>query len=423
MSEADVVIIGAGLAGLSCARQLTHEGLSVQIIEAGTRVGGRVQTDVIDGFRLDHGFQVLNTAYPEVNAHLDLQALDLRTFTPGALVYKNGALRRVADPFRNPMGLGATLLAPIGGLMDKIRILSLRARARRGSIDELFARPETTSLEALQSIGFSAEMIDSFFRPFLGGIFLESELQTSSRMLDFVFRMFSQGDAALPNLGMGEIPTQLASSIPAEAFSFNSRAQSFELASLGERQRLRLENGDVIEGRAIVIATEGPEAARLCGVEAPRSRAVSCIYFKAPTPPVDEPILVLFGDKSGPINNLCVPTAVAPAYGPAGLALVSVTILGDADSGTLSAARSQLESCFGGVVDSWEVLKQQTIRHALPAQNLGWIRPKDARPFAGKGLFVCGDHRRHASIEGAMQSGREVAKNLISSLQGSSAES
>ncbi|MGB7344114.1 MAG: FAD-dependent oxidoreductase, partial [Pirellulaceae bacterium] len=189
--SSDVIIIGAGLAGLTCASQLTKAGRSVTVLEATDRVGGRVRTDVVDGYTMDHGFQVLLTAYPACQKILDYPALRLQKFDSGALVRNNGRFAILSDPWRQPTKAIQTALSPVGSLGDKLKIAKLRAASSRGSLDDLYARPHQPTIDRLQSDGFSAAMIDQFFRPFLGGVFLEESLATSSRMLEFVFRMFA----------------------------------------------------------------------------------------------------------------------------------------------------------------------------------------------------------------------------------------
>jgi phytoene dehydrogenase-like protein len=214
-SPVDVAIVGAGLAGLRCALGLHRAGLSCTVLEASDGVGGRVRTDIVDGFRLDRGFQVFLTAYPEAREALDYGALRLRPFAPGALVRRSGSFERLGDPFRRPRDLWGTLRARVGTTGDKLRVLRLRRRLRGKSPGEILAAPQTTALAALEREGFSRRMIDGFFRPLFGGVFLDRSLETSSRMLEFVFAMFARGEAALPEAGMGAIPAQLASRLPA----------------------------------------------------------------------------------------------------------------------------------------------------------------------------------------------------------------
>jgi phytoene dehydrogenase-like protein len=306
----DVIVIGAGLAGLCCALRLQQGGLSVSVLEASDGVGGRVRTDRVEGFLLDRGFQVLLTGYPEAQRVLDYQALGLHSFYPGALVRFGGRFERVADPWRRPLDAGKTLLSSIGTLTDKLHVSRLRARILAGSLEDLFLRPETTALEALRKAGFSEKMIDRFFRPFLGGIFFDPELGFSSRMFEFIFRMIAQGDTALPAGGMGSIPEQIASHLFPGALRLCTRVDSLA------REGVTLASGERITSRVLVIATEGTEAARLLGEKQPASRPTTTQYFAAEKSPLSEPVLVLNGEGKGPVNSLCVSSVIAPSYAP-----------------------------------------------------------------------------------------------------------
>ncbi|WP_439630203.1 NAD(P)/FAD-dependent oxidoreductase [Gemmata sp.] len=409
----DVVIVGAGLAGLCCARELHRRGVRFRLLEAADGVGGRVRTDVVDGFRLDRGFQVFLTSYPEAQQVLDYPALRLKSFLPGALVRAGGAFHTLTDPWRRPVAAVRSLLAPVGSLSDKLRVARLRSRALKGSVADRFRDPETTTLEALKGNGFSDTMIERFFRPFLGGIFLEPELSTSSRMFQFVFRMFSRGEACLPADGMEAIPRQLAAGLPPESIRLGARVER-----VGP-DAVRLDTGEELRARAVVVATEGAAAARLLGGDIPAAaQGVTCLYFAAPRPPVARPVLVLNGEGRGPVNNLCVPTAAAPTYGPAGASLVSATVLGTPpDEDRLRAeVREQLAGWFGPAVGDWLHLRTYRIPYALPRQAPPALaepeRPVRWRP----GVYVCGDHRDNASINGAMVSGRRAAEAVSADL-------
>jgi phytoene dehydrogenase-like protein len=210
-----VVVIGAGLAGLSCALSLEAAGVAVTLLEASDAPGGRVRTDVVNGFHLDRGFQVLLTAYPEARRQLDYGSLQLKKFEPGALVWHGGSFHRFADPFRNPLGGARFLLDNIVPLADKLHVAKLRTRVQQGTWEEMFSRPEQTTRDYLKAFPFSPAIIERFFEPFYGGVFLERELVTSSRFFEFLFRMFSVGDTAVPAQGMQQIPLQLAAKLRA----------------------------------------------------------------------------------------------------------------------------------------------------------------------------------------------------------------
>jgi phytoene dehydrogenase-like protein len=410
-SNPDVVIVGGGLAGLACARHLQQHGSSFQIIEASDGLGGRVRTDRVAGFLLDRGFQVLQTAYPEAQRVLDYAKLDLHTFFPGAVIHIDDQSYRVADPLRMPLAAFESLFSPIGTLSDKIRLLALRQRLRRQSIDSIFKSEERTTFDALQHEGLSPTIVSTLLRPFLRGIFLEKGLKTSSRMFEFVFKMFADGHGALPANGMGAIPDQLASTLPSESIRLNTRVVSVSPNSV------TLEYGEQLKPRAVVVATEGPEACRLIPELDPVvSCSTTCMYFVADYDPLGSPILALNGDGSGVINNVCVPSSVAPSYAPAGSSLISVSILGipDEDNKRLeTTVRSQLKSWFGPEVDSWRIFRTYRIRHALPSQAFPAL-DKPQRPVRlQQGLYVCGDHRDTASIQGALVSGRRTAETIL----------
>jgi phytoene dehydrogenase-like protein len=418
MPQADVLIIGAGLAGLCCARRLREVGIPFQILEAGDAVGGRVRTDQLDGFRLDRGFQVLLTAYPEAQRMLDLRALDLKPFYRGALIRVGGKFHRFADPRRHPLAGLKALAGPVGSFADKARILSLEAKVRAGTVEDQFRKPEGLTLDFLRWGGrFSDAMIDRFFRPFFGGIFLERDLVTSSRFFRFVFRMFATGDAAVPALGMGAIPAQLAEPLPAESIRLNAPVES---AGPG---RVVLRGGAALSAKAVVVATDGPAAAKLLGgqVDEPKSRGVTCLYFAADESPLKEPILVLDGERTGPVNNVAVMSDVAPAYAPPGSALVSASVLGvpDQDDAALEAAvRGQLAEWFGPAVQGWRYLRTYRLPHALPDQAAPALDVPERPVRLADGLYVCGDHRDNASIDGAMASGFRAAQAVAEGLAG-----
>jgi phytoene dehydrogenase-like protein len=411
----DVYVVGAGLAGLRCARRLHERGVAATVLEAADGVGGRVRTDRVDGFLLDRGFQVLPTASPEARAALDYRELELHPFYPGVLVRTRGRFVTVADPFRRRWDGLRTLLAPVGGLGDKQKLLSLRRRVAAGSLEELFARPETSTAEALAGHGLSEEMVERLLRPLFGGLLLDRELETSSRMFEFVFRMLALGHAAIPTRGMGAIPEQLAGGLPPGCVRLGHKVS--EVGDGG----LTLAGGERLQARAVVVATDGPTAANLLGEpDPPGSVAACCLYFAADHAPVDEPVLVVDGDGDGPVNHLCVPSAVAPTYAPAGRALVSATVLdrpGLPRGADLEAAvLGQLADWFGSSVVAWRQLATYQIPHAQPAQPAGALDPPERPVRVRPGVYVCGDHRDNASINGALASGRRAADALLEDL-------
>jgi phytoene dehydrogenase-like protein len=411
--SADVLIVGAGLAGLCCGRRLAEDGITFQIIEVSDGIGGRVRTDEVDGFLLDRGFQVLLTAYPEARRVLDYSKLDLKSFSPGAFSWFAGRMNRLVDPWRTPGMWREALRSEFGTLGDKLRLARLRSRMKRSSIEEIFGRPERSTKEALQAEGFSQEMIHRFFRPFFGGILLDVDLKTSSRMFQFVFKMLSEGDTCIPARGMGAIPAQIAQKFPANSIRLNCRVESLH------ENEITLADGESLRARAIVVATEGPAAAHLVGEAEHASRSVTCFYFSAEESPIPYPMLTLNGDGAGPVNNLAVLSQVAPSYAPAGKHLISVSVLGiqeltDAQLGGFIIA--QMKNWFGLVARSWKLLNTYRIAHAQPEQYPGALDPAERAVRVRPGVYVCGDHRDNASIQGAMVSGRRAAEAVLADL-------
>ena len=405
-ARCDVVVVGAGLAGLAAARALHEAGLDVQVLESSDAVGGRVRTDEVDGFRLDRGFQVILTAYPELPRQFDVTALDLRAFEPGAMVWTKGRGHTVSDPFRRPATLVSTALAPVGSPFDKARIALLRRRVRHGRAADLLRGSDVTTRTELERAGFSSTMLQRFFRPLVGGIQLDPELTASRRMFDVIFRMLADGDAAVPALGMQRLPEQLAHHLPPESIHLST-----EVRSVAPRM-VTLADGSAVAARAVVVATEGPVANRLTSIPEVRSRSVSCVYFDAPKPPTDSRLVVLDGDGLGPVLNVAVMSNVSAHYAPPGRHLIAAAIPGVIDGDLEQIAREQMTTMFGPSVADWRHLRTYRIPHGQPDQSPPFSPKK--KVALGDGLFVCGDHRDTASIQGALYSGRRTGEAVRS---------
>jgi phytoene dehydrogenase-like protein len=407
-----ITIIGAGISGLSVGLHLHREGFSVKIIEASDRPGGRIKTDSVEGFRLDRGFQVLLTSYPEAQMLLDYKALQLKTFLPGATVLYDGGQFEIADPFRRPSALLATVFAPVGSLKDKINTFVLKQKLIRKSIKGIFLQEQKSSLEQLKSYGFSSKMIDRFFKPFFSGIFLENKLETPNRMFDFVMKMFSEGDAALPALGMEEIPKQLASQLPADTFLYNTKAVDIRGNSIFTS------TGAEIKSDIIILATEANElVSKLKSNVETKYRSVTNVYFQTTIAPSNKAVVILnASEKEKVVNNLTVMTNVSTAYAPAGKVLISVScngILDFEDQELAEKIKKELEPWFGKQVEEWSHLKTYKVKYALP--NLTVL--KDDLTITdmkiNDNLYCCGDHLLNGSINAAMKSGRLLADLII----------
>ena len=408
----EVAIVGAGLAGLACAHDLHRAEVGYRLFEAEEAVGGRVRTDVVDGYRLDRGFQVMLCAYPTTRSLLNLPALAPRRFFHGAFVHRDRRLYRLADPFRHPLSAVDSLRTPLTRLSD-VPALGRLLRRVRGSIPQLLRRPEVTSEQALREAGISEELLDGFFRPFFGGVFLDRALRTSSRMLDFVMRMFVKGPVVVPERGMQAIPDQLAAQLDPDRIRLDAPVTA---VAPGRLEVL----GDEVRARCVVLATDGVTAAGLAPqVRKPDSCACTTLYFAAAEAPVAEPVLILDGEGEGPVNTVAMMSNVSPAYAPGADCLISASIVGApaAEDHLLERqVRVQLSGWFGAPVSDWRHLRTYRVEHALPAQPPGWIEPPQRAIALDDGLLVCGDHRETASIESAIRTGRQAARECLRQL-------
>lgn len=419
--EPDCIVVGGGLAGLACARELSCRGRSVRLLEAAAASGGRVATDTVDGFRIDRGFQVYLDAYPEGRRQLDLDALKLGRFEPGALVAEGRRLRRVTDPWRRPLAAVRSLVDGTVGLGDALRVARMRGellgRMAAGAIDpdRPVAADERTTRAALEARGFSSRFIGRFFEPFFGGVFLERGLDTAEPVFEFTFAMFALGNACLPAGGMAAIPRQLAAGLPADAIEVGTPVAAVE------RGAVRLADGQRRACRTVVVATDRRAAERLlppgtlpaadAGV-ARGDKGARMVAFAAERSPIGGPTLLVSADRAGPIDNLTVPSDVVAGYAPAGAALIYASVRPDWAGDDAAAAADvvrQARAWFGSQVDQWRPLATLRIGHALPDESPAARRWRPAGPRLAQGLFICGDHVTSGSINGALVGGHRAA--------------
>ena len=403
-----ILIVGAGVAGLSCAVTLHLAGIPFRLLDKDQSVGGRIQTDEVNGFRLDRGFQVLLTAYPEARKFLDYEKLELRKCYPGSRVWYNDTFYQVSDPFRHPLDGFLSVFNPIGSLWDKVKVgmLRLGLLSTRAMEDTLSTR------EALAKLGYSELMIDRFWKPFMRGVFLENELSTSVRKFEETFSLFAKGDTVLPRLGIGEIPKQMARQLPDDSIFLSQEVKKVMESTVV------MADGKEWSGRAVVLATEETVANRLLGIDEPTHEwnAVDCLYFTLPKTelPTTSPILHLDGNGSGPINNLTFLSTLSDCA-PSGRALASASVIGKKEMGidqVVELAKQQLITWFGESVKNWDFLKAYRISHAVP--NCDVVPDLETKK---NGIYRCGDYLGLPSIDSAMRSGRLVAESIIASNQ------
>lgn len=410
-----VIVVGAGLAGLSCAVRLHEEGVPVQVIESSERVGGRVSSDRHQEYLLDRGFQALLSSYPAAKQILNMQNLNLQPFYPGVQIWWKGKFHKFVMPFAHPLEALQSVTSPIGTLNDKALIVKFRARLLAETTDGIMEKPPGTILECLKKEGFSQTFIDRFWRPLCGAFLLERELATDYRVFEFIMRCYFSGEATLPIGGMQSIAQQLADRLPKGALRFKSPATAIQDGIVS------LPQGETLATQAIVVATDPAEAARLLEdtTPLPESRPVTCLYYETENPPFDKSFFVLNGEDSGIVKYLCLPSLASGSYAPEGHTLISVTLLeyNDEEEHELEeTVRKHLAEWFKDQVNDWRYLRAYRIRHALPSQTPEVLQrtvPIEIRP----GIFRCGDYSGIASINGALESGRKAAEAVLAQLK------
>ncbi|MFM9589160.1 NAD(P)/FAD-dependent oxidoreductase [Streptomyces scabiei] len=410
----DVVVVGAGVAGLACARDLRAAGVEVRVLEAGDEVGGRMRSDRVEGFVVDRGFQVVNTSYPQLRRRMALKGLGLRPFTPGVLVHAPSGRLRFSDPTRRPRTLPDLLPGRLAGPRDLAALGLLSARDLLASPRRLKRLADTTTRTALADAGFSEAFVEGFFRPFLSGVFLEDGLETSARMFHLVWRSMLRGTLCLPAQGVGAVPRALAAALPRRAVRLEC-----PVARLTDDGVLTAA-GQEIPARAVVVATgPGSVNALLPEVTLPGYRTVTTYYHVAPRSPLGEPTLLV--DTRRRFLNTVVLSDVAPTYAPPGHALVATSVLGrDAKDQVGRKARERqvraaLGEAYGTDTDGWDLLSVRTVEDALPSMTPPQPLSRTTRVAAGR--HVCGDHRATGSVQGALASGARAAREVLQDLR------
>jgi phytoene dehydrogenase-like protein len=418
MTAESVVVAGAGLAGLVAARRLADAGADVTVYEERPAVGGRVRSESIEGFTLDRGFQVLFTAYPAVRAELNLDALELRYFTPGAVIARPGSRSTLSDPLRDPRALVASLRNNEVTLTDKARTLLLRQHVGTRSEAEIFRSPDRSIRSYLQSWGFSDGYIRNFVAPFYGGVTLDRSLSTSKRVFEYTFKSLSEGRIAVPAAGIGAIPEQLAERARAAGASIQCSEPVDAVTDHGDSVTVETRSGSV-DADAAVVATDPSEAARLTGVDAIPTDARGCVtqYYRLPEDVAPETRRKLLLNAGDPSPNTVVPISeVAPEYAPEGEALLNATFLDasahDRDADTLAEETRLTLAAWYPERDfsALEHLRTHRIEFAQFDQPPGVHDDLPDHRDPGGRTYLAGDYTAWSGIQGAMRSGREVAE-------------
>ncbi|MET9966064.1 NAD(P)/FAD-dependent oxidoreductase [Streptomyces sp. NPDC006356] len=441
--QADVVIVGAGVAGLSAAHRLTSAGVRTAVLEAAPCPGGRMSTEKIDGFRLDRIGQLLSTSYPELRLTPGLDALALRPFAPGVLLHSDGrrhragafaipksarrargalhAVRALASAPRTPRAAsvrgipGPTTLprvragAPLGTAVDQARLGTALARLATAPVERLLARPELPAAQALAARGVPARTIDGFLRPLLAALLCDPDLTTSSRCADLALRAFASGRLCVPEGGAEALPDLLAQALPPGTVHTGVRVTSIATTSV-----TTAEHGE-IRCRAVLLATDARTAAELLpGLRVPDFHPVTVVHHTTDEPPTTGARLLLDADRGGPVAHTAVISKVDPTRAPAGRALISSTVLGTPSPDIDTAVRMHLSRLYGTSTTRWETLAVHHTPEAVPAMRPPHDLRRPVRLLAG--LYVCGDHRDTSTIQGALHSAHRAAAAILADL-------
>jgi len=402
MEKSQVIIIGAGISGLISALELEKEGYRPIILEKSDQVGGRLCTTQYKNVPLDHGFQVLLTNYPEAKKYLNMESLDLKYFESGAIIFDGHKSFEISDPLRDKGAIFKMLISPIGTLSDKIKLATLALKLKNKSLKEIFKSPAKTTKEYLKDYGFSQKIMSNFFKPFFGGIYLENELNTSSRMFEFVFKMFTEGSAAIPSSGIVAITEQLKSKLKNTEFRFNTEVKKVD-------EKIHLANNETLEPENIIIATQ-PETLMSSLGPSPAYQHVTNMYFSSSTKVISKAKIALVTNDNMLINNFYQLDSLFDLEQH----VISVSI-NTIDDVKIETIKKELETLTGADANSFEHIETFKIRKALPVvEDLKMEMEPSAVKLHDK-IILAGDYLLNGSLNAAMQSGRTAAQAVIGS--------
>ena len=404
-------IIGAGISGLIAAQILENHGYHPTILEATNSVGGRVKSDIVDGYTLDHGFQVLLTSYPAAKKYLNYDALELQEFLPGATIFKDHKQQTIGDPLRSFSLLLPTLFSSIGNIADKTKILKLNTLLKKKKIAAIFKTDEISTLQYLQDFGFSDEIINDFFKPFFSGIFLEPNLETSSRMFEFVYKMFGDGLAVLPKNGIQEISNQLKSNLKNTTFKFNSPVKEVK------DKEIILQNDAVLKSNITIIATEASSLISNLKNQETAWKSCESLYFETDKRVIQKPLIGLIADKNSLINNIFYHTSLATST-KNNKELLSVTVVKEhqlTDLNLILRVTEDLKRFCN--IDVKKFLKHYHIKKALPKLTNLQYEISSTETKLKSTVFLAGDQLLNGSLNAAMIAGERAALGVIQTLE------
>lgn len=405
-----IIIVGAGIAGLSAAIYLREKGYeNITFIEESDRPGGRLKTEYIDGYTLNIGFHLYNTAYSYAEELLDTDALNLKYLDQGVLLINEKKLKKILTPLKKHLFIPFFLLSNFGTLNDRIKFVKKRLTLKQMDEDEIFDKYEIKSSSILKKMGFSSKIIESFFRPYFSSIFLEEELITSRRMLDYYLKMNIEGNVGIPSKGIEAIPLQLSSQFSKENFVFNSKVVDYTA------NKVITENGDEHDFDCLVLTSAQIKLKSNLKNERVKKNYLgsTCLYFSSDKKPYSEPLICINSNNPKLISNITVLTNISKLFAPKGKELISVTLNGFtvADDKVLeNEVRKELLNSFGTQIDNWKIIKIYRIEYALQSQEFITGKGRINEMRLESNVYVCGDYLFYGNIDAAVKSGKLVSE-------------
>ena len=410
-SDYKIYIVGAGISGLIAAKVLEDNGYHPTIIDADAKVGGRVQSDEVNGFILDRGFQVLLSAYPAAQHYLDFNKLNLQELLPGATIFKNGKQQTIGDPLRNLGLLFPTLFSSIGSVADKFKILKLNSLLKKKKISEIFEEKEKSTLNYLKDFGFSDAIINNFFTPFFSGIFLEPNLATSSRMFKFVYKMFGNGLAVIPKNGIQAISNQLKENLKHTEFIFNSPVKEVK------NKQIILKDDKTIATHFTIVATEASHLISNLKNQETAWKSCDTFYFETEKRVIQKPLIGLIADEKAIINNIFYHTSIANAS-KTNNQLLSVTVVKSHNYNKeeiIKKVTEELATYCG--IKTTKLIKRYRIKKALPKLSNLQYELSNTETQLTSNIFLAGDQLLNGSLNAAMIAGERAAQGVIQTLE------
>jgi phytoene dehydrogenase-like protein len=422
--QAPIIIAGGGVAGLACASLLIQQNLPVVLFEASDRVGGRVRTDIVEGYRIDRGFQVLPAAYPALSRVVSLAELGPRPFDSGAIIWDGTTQHHLVSQFSDPKALPGLVRSAAIPVKDKLRLAKLAARCRMAKWETAAAASVSregsqSALALFEEAGFSSRFMTRFAKPFWGGISLDPSLSLSAGPVLFTLKMFTEGAAVIPEAGMQALPDAMAERHPDALVRLNTPVESILIKD--GRATGVVAGGETISASAVVVATDGPSAKALTGIDAIPTKGTGCttVYLAGSKDPGIGKTLLLNGSGFGGVNHIAPLSNVSPSYAPQGKHLIAAVLLDTPDlrgrnpDSIVQLARTEAARMLGQNFEDWEAVSTVTVPFSQFWQPPGYVAHLPRNRTSTLGLYLAGEYTVDASINGAITSGVNAAESIL----------